>query len=146
MSVVTRSLRSAKKTYHKQNHGQYCTVLSEAPACPFTEAKPYSDVPGPQPLPLFGNTWRMLPIFGQYDISDIGKLTQEFHEKYGRICKFSKLVGRPDLLFVFDADEIEKIYRMEGDTPYRPSVPCLVKYKSVVRKDFFGDLPGVVGV
>ncbi|GLV35346.1 Cytochrome P450 301a1 [Carabus blaptoides fortunei] len=88
----------------------------------------------------------MLPFIGQYDISDFGKLTKDFNERYGRICKFSKLVGRPDLLFIFDADEIEKIYRQEGDTPYRPSVPCLVKYKSVVRHDFFGDLPGVVGV
>lgn len=25
-------------------------------------------------------------------------------------------------------------------------MPCLVQYKGVVRKDFFGDLPGVVGV
>lgn len=25
-------------------------------------------------------------------------------------------------------------------------MPCLVRYKSIVRKDFFGDLPGVVGV
>lgn len=37
-------------------------------------------------------------------------------------------------------------YRNEGTTPFRPSMPCLVRYKSVVRKDFFGDLPGVVGV
>lgn len=25
-------------------------------------------------------------------------------------------------------------------------MPCLVRYKGVVRNDFFGDLPGVVGV
>lgn len=144
MSVLNRTINATKRSFSKEDLRKYCTIMQAA--CPAAEAKPYSEVPGPKPLPLFGNTWRMLPIFGQYDISDVAKLTQEFHEKYGKICKFSKLVGRPDLLFVFDADEIEKIYRMEGDTPYRPSVPCLVKYKSVVRKDFFGDLPGVVGV
>lgn len=37
-------------------------------------------------------------------------------------------------------------YRNEGTTPFRPSMPCLVRYKSIVRNDFFGDLPGVVGV
>lgn len=37
-------------------------------------------------------------------------------------------------------------YRSEGATPFRPSMPSLVKYKSVVRKDFFGELGGVVGV
>lgn len=110
------------------------------------EAKPYSEVPGPKPLPLLGNTWRLLPIIGQYQVSDVAKLSQIFYQEYGKIVKLSGLVGRPDLLFVYDADEIEKVYRSEGPTPFRPSMPCLVKYKSVVRKDFFGDLGGVVGV
>jgi hypothetical protein len=26
--------------------------------------KPYDEVPGPKPLPVFGNTWRMLPVIG----------------------------------------------------------------------------------
>lgn len=110
------------------------------------EAKPYSEIPGPRPIPLLGNTWRLLPFIGQYDISDVAKLSALFLKEYGKIVKLSGLVGRPDLLFVYDADEIEKIYRQEGPTPFRPSMPCLVRYKSVVRKDFFGELGGVVGV
>lgn len=108
--------------------------------------RPYSEVPGPKPVPILGNTWRLLPIIGQYQVSDVAKLSQIFYKEYGKIVKLSGLVGRPDLLFVYDADEIEKVYRSEGPTPFRPSMPCLVKYKSVVRKDFFGDLGGVVGV
>lgn len=27
-------------------------------------AKPYSEVPGPTPWPIIGNTWRMLPVIG----------------------------------------------------------------------------------
>lgn len=110
------------------------------------EIKPYSAVPGPKPIPLLGNTWRLLPIIGQYDISDVGKLSGYLYRDYGRIVKLSGLVGRPDLLFVYDADEIEKVYRQEGPTPFRPSMPCLVKYKGDVRKDFFDGAPGVVGV
>lgn len=37
-------------------------------------------------------------------------------------------------------------YRNEGTTPFRPSMPSLVKYKSEIRKDFFEDIGGVVGV
>ncbi|ENN80608.1 hypothetical protein YQE_02973, partial [Dendroctonus ponderosae] len=108
--------------------------------------KPYSDIPGPRPIPILGNTWRLLPVIGQYDISDVAKLSTLFYQEYGKIVKLSGLVGRPDLLFVYDADEIEKVYRREGPTPFRPSMPCLVKYKSEVRKDFFGREGGVVGV
>lgn len=112
----------------------------------FANAKPYSAVPGPKPIPILGNTWRLLPVIGQYQISDIAKMTFILHEMYGKIVTLRGLIGRPDLLFIYDADEVEKVYRQEGPTPYRPSMPCLVKYKSEVRKDFFGRLPGVVGV
>lgn len=83
---------------------------------------------------------------GQYQISDLAQVSRILYDEYGQIVKLSGLIGRPDLLFVYDADETEKVYRLEGDTPYRPSMPCLVQYKSIVRKDFFGRLPGVVGV
>ncbi|VVC39837.1 Cytochrome P450,Cytochrome P450, E-class, group I [Cinara cedri] len=109
-------------------------------------AKPYSQVPGPTPWPVIGNTWRMLPVIGPYQISDLANVSYILYKQYGKIAKLSNLVGRPDLLFVYDADEIEKVYRQEGDTPFRPSMPCLVKYKSQVRGNFFGKLPGVVGV
>jgi hypothetical protein len=31
--------------------------------------------------------------------------------------------GRPELLFVFNADEIEKCYREADPVPFRPSMP-----------------------
>lgn len=83
---------------------------------------------------------------GRYELSDVAKISQELYNTYGKIVKLSGLIGRPDLLFIFDADEAEKVYRAEGDTPFRPSMPCIVKYKTDVRKEFFGDLPGVIGV
>ena len=73
-------------------------------------------------------------------------MSQKLFDIYGKIVRLSGLTGRPDLVFIFDPDEAERIYRAEGDTPYRPSMPCIVKYKTEVRKDFFGDLPGVIGV
>lgn len=130
------------------------TIASECPHASSSQAifaslshiKPYDEVPGPRPIPFLGNAWRLLPLIGQYQISDVAKISQMFYEEYGKIVRLSGLIGRPDLLFVYDADEIEKVYRQEGPTPFRPAMPCLVHYKSVVRNDFFGDLPGVVGV
>nr|UPO37781.1 cytochrome P450 301a1 [Liriomyza trifolii] len=109
-------------------------------------ALPYEAIPGPKPLPILGNTWRLMPIIGQYTISDVANISFALHDRYGKIVKFAGLIGRPDLLFIYDADEIEKCYRNEGPTPFRPSMPSLVKYKNVVRKDVFADIGGVVGV
>lgn len=85
-------------------------------------------------------------MVGQFDVSDLARVSRDLREQFGDLVRLSGLVGRPDLLFVYDCDEIEKAYRQEGDTPLRPSMPCLIHYKSVVRKDFFGELAGVVGV
>ncbi|XP_058806915.1 probable cytochrome P450 301a1, mitochondrial [Phymastichus coffea] len=127
------------------------TAATAAATTPTTEQlqhdpRPYEEIPGPKPLPILGNTWRLFPVIGQYTISDVARISQLFHRHYGRITRLTGLIGRPDLLFVFDADEIERVYRQEGPTPFRPSMPCLVKYKAEVRRAFFGELPGVVGV
>lgn len=46
---------------------------------------------------------------GQYEISDVAKMTCELHSRFGKIVRLGGLIGRPDLLFVNDADEIEKV-------------------------------------
>ncbi|CAH1406869.1 unnamed protein product [Nezara viridula] len=120
--------------------------LSQLAACPSEVVRPYQEVPGPRPLPIIGNTWRFLPVVGDIEVSDVAAVSQKLYDVYGKIVRLSGLTGRPDLVFVFDPDEAEKVYRAEGDTPYRPSMPCIVKYKTEVRKEFFGELPGVIGV
>lgn len=32
----------------------------------FNQVLPYKCVPGPQPLPFLGNTWRFIPYIGQF--------------------------------------------------------------------------------
>jgi hypothetical protein len=75
----------------------------------FANAKPYSEVPGPKPLPILGNTWRVFPLIGQYSIREVAKISFLLHQHFGEIVKLSGLIGRPDMLFVFNADEIEKV-------------------------------------
>lgn len=46
---------------------------------------------------------------GQYEISDVANMTVELYRRFGKIVRLTGLIGRPDLLFVNDADEIEKV-------------------------------------
>lgn len=138
--------RTALRDFCSDTITSDCPHASSSSGIASSSVKPYDEVPGPRPIPILGNAWRLLPLIGQYQISDVGKISQMFYDEYGKIVRLSGLMGRPDLLFVYDADEIEKVYRQEGPTPFRPAMPCLVHYKSIVRRDFFGELPGVVGV
>lgn len=56
----------------------------------------------------FANS-RFAPIIGQFKISDIATMSFLLNQVWGRVVKVGGLMGRPDLLFVFDADEIEKV-------------------------------------
>lgn len=50
-----------------------------------------------------------MPVIGQFQISDIARVSFLLHEQWGKIVRLGGLLGRPDLLFVYDADEIEKV-------------------------------------
>ncbi|KAF5295462.1 hypothetical protein FQR65_LT10450 [Abscondita terminalis] len=99
--------------------------------------KEYAEIPGPKQLPIIGNTWRFAPIIGQYKITDLDKLMWSLWKNYGKIVKVGGLIGHPDLLFVFDGDEIKNVFRREEDMPRRPSMPSLHYYKEILQKDFF---------
>lgn len=49
------------------------------------------------------------------------------HQQYGKIAKVGGLIGHPDLLFVFDGDEIRNIFKKEEILPHRY---VLLSYKT----------------
>ncbi|XP_068147527.1 probable cytochrome P450 49a1 isoform X1 [Drosophila tropicalis] len=122
------------------------TSTAMATANVSSAVRPYSEVPGPYPLPLIGNSWRFAPIIGTYKISDLDKVMHELHVNYGKMAKVGGLIGHPDLLFVFDGDEIRNIFKKEETMPHRPSMPSLRHYKGDLRGEFFGNTAGLIGV
>jgi cytochrome P450 family 49 subfamily A len=79
-------------------------------------------------------------------VDELDKVMLLMHEVYGKIVRVSGLLHHPDLLFIFDADEIRNVFRREDVLPHRPAMPSLHYYKGVLRKDFFGDSAGMIGV
>jgi len=56
---------------------------------------------------------------GTYKISDLDKVMNELHVNYGKMAKVGGLIGHPNLLFVFDGDEIRNIFKKEEAMPHR---------------------------
>lgn len=54
------------------------------------------------------------------------------NKEYGKIAKVGGLIGHPDLLFVFDGDEIRKIFKKEEILPHR--FVCSFHFYSLKRK------------
>ncbi|KAL0272713.1 UNVERIFIED_CONTAM: hypothetical protein PYX00_005578 [Menopon gallinae] len=148
--VVLKSV--ARVTSARLSSRAYSTVIS----CPSAEIReslaleskirPYNEVPGPKGLPFLGNSWRFLPIIGHYQLPELDKIMSSLHNEYGEIVRLGGLIGHADLLFVFNPNEIERIFKREETMPHRPSMPSVKYYKQVLHKDFFGDTLGVVGV
>ena len=83
---------------------------------------------------------------GDFKIQEVDKVSRRLHEEYGDIVKVEGLLNRPDMVFVYDADEIERIFRQEERMPHRPKMPSLDYYKHTLRKDVFSGNPGVIAV
>lgn len=56
---------------------------------------------------------------GQYRIQDLDKVMYSLNKQYGKIAKVGGLIGHPDLLFIFDGDEIRNIFKKEETLPHR---------------------------
>lgn len=65
------------------------------------------------------NKFFLVYLTGQYRIQDLDKVMNSLQKEYGKIAKVGGLIGHPDLLFVFDGDEIRKVFKREEVLPHR---------------------------
>ena len=82
---------------------------------PSTEAKPFSEIPGPRRLPLVGSTLSFLLEVGKKPIYQAQK---EWMEKYGNVYRI-KVPTLPELIMIHDPQDIEVMFRAEGKYPSR---------------------------
>lgn len=107
-------------------------------------ARPYSDIPGPKPLPVIGNAWRFMPYIGKYSGLGFDELVKSLHAEFGPICKLNGM-PRPDLLFVQDADAAQTVFRNEGTWPTRRGAHVIEHYFRDVRKNYLVSLAAAHG-
>lgn len=63
MPNLTKTLRSLPIQNLAKTGLRSLESLDEEPF--WENAKPYTEMPGPKPLPFLGNTWRFIPFIGK---------------------------------------------------------------------------------
>ena len=82
---------------------------------PSTEAKPFSEIPGPRRLPLVGSALSFLSEVGKKPIYQVQK---EWMEKYGNVYRI-KVPTLSEIVMIHDPQDIEVMFRAEGKYPSR---------------------------
>ncbi|GLH07258.1 Putative cytochrome P450 301a1, mitochondrial [Gryllus bimaculatus] len=123
------------------------TAAADAAAARSAEwerAKPYHAIPGPKPFPLLGNLPLFLPGIGKYGKVDMLDAHNLIRKEYGDMVRVSNMVVRRDMIFVFDPEIAEKVFRNEGVWPIREGLESMKYYRSVLRKDKYEGAHGLV--
>ena len=88
------------------------------------KAKPYSEVPGPKSYPLIkGILGFSAPEVGSDPKENI-IILKHLWKLYGDVFRI-EIPGRPSVVFIFDPEVAEKMYRAAGTQPMRPGFDAL---------------------
>lgn len=107
----------------------------------YAKARPFSEMPGPSALQLIVNM--MLPS-GKYYKKGLKDLHGLMKEEYGSVVKFPGMFGRDPLVFIYDAFDVEKVYRNEGPLPYRRGFEFFQEFRQNSRPEIFGGMGGLL--
>lgn len=69
---------------------------------------------------------------------------KSLNKQYGSIVKLSGVFGRRPSVFLYDPEQCEKMYRLEGVWPMRIAIETMCKYRERNSKVYKGKL-GLVG-
>ena len=80
---------------------------------------------------------------GKLHNQPITVMQQLFLEKFGNLCKLPGFFGKPDVVFVYEPEDMEKVFRTEGVYPIREGIESVEYFRRELRKDVFSISTGL---
>lgn len=99
-------------------------------------AKPYSAIPTQSFL-----SFDFLPGGKLYKVPFVDLQTY-LYEKNGPIVRVPGIFGKNDTIWLFDPIDFEKVFRTEGQWPFRLELDSLSYCSVKTRPDIYGDITG----
>ena len=78
--------------------------------------KPFKDVPGPRGYPFIGTA---LDYAGK-NMDKMHAILRCRYDTYGQIYREKLFPGLPEQVVIFDPDDVETVFRADGEWPNRP--------------------------
>lgn len=133
MNFTRVSIAVTKRTLDLSPRALFATNAAPDLDQEWKSARSHSKIPGP-------NTWELINLFrpgGDLHGKDLFSIQEEFQKRYGNICKLPGLLNNSDIVFVYEPEDMEKIYRNEGKFPVRRGFDSMDYYRKVWRKDLY---------
>ena len=73
---------------------------------------------------------------GEFHDVPFYKQMRLLREKYGDIVKLEGLIFRPSMIFLFNPEFCERMYRLEGPQPHRVAMDALHNYRQMNKQLF----------
>ncbi|KAH0545616.1 cytochrome P450 CYP12A2-like [Cotesia glomerata] len=138
------SPKSINRLLLEKNYASIGTCPVQNDEVSWEEAKPYHEIPGPKSYPIFGNLLKFLPYIGEYGNLPLYEQMKLLNKQYGKIVKLEGVFGRRPSVFLYDPEQCEKMYRVEGAWPLRIAIETMCTYRERNSKVYKGKL-GLVG-
>lgn len=117
-----------------------CSSTASLNDVEWKKAKAYSEIPGPS---TFGLIRAFAPGGKYHNLNSMDLMTRLLND-YGEIAKLPGFSGKRDMVFLFDPNDFETIFRTEGKYPVRRGLDTLEYFRGTYRKDWFEKSAGLV--
>lgn len=106
----------------------------------WTNARPFESMPGPSKFELLK---AFLPG-GRFYKKPLPEVNRLYRKDYGEIFMLPGIFGKRNVVFSFDPEDYQKVFRTEGIWPVRRGLDIVHYYRKILRPHIFKHAAGLV--
>lgn len=115
------------------------SAISEYPAG-WDAALPFEKIPGPTKLQYI----RAFLPGGDLHNADPVRMQHHLRDRYGPLCRLPGVLGKREMVFAFEPNSFEHVYRTEGVWPMRRNLDILGYYRNLRPELFKSGMYGLI--